>query len=262
MNDRSSNWLKKLKDAAYDAEDLVCKFHIEAEKHELEVAGVKNVVVKYLWTKPKSVVFERNIAQKIKVIKNAFDAIVKGRSDYSTIVNSIPVDQHVQGISKTIGEVPLWTTVDETSIFGRDQEKNLLISKLIETSDEQKINIVSVIGLGGSGKTTLAKLVFNDGNTIREHFDVLLWVHVSREFAVEKLVEKLFEAIAGDKHDHLSLQRVTRTISEELFGKKFLLVLDDVWTEDRIHWERFMVHLKGGAHGSSILLTTPHYKSC
>ncbi|OEL22755.1 hypothetical protein BAE44_0016227 [Dichanthelium oligosanthes] len=159
-NDQSSNWIKKLKDAAYDAEDLVHDFHIQAEKH-----GARH---------------------KIKEIKKRFDAIVKGRSDYSTIANCIPVDLPVQHRSKTTGE---------------------------------NVKLVSVNGLGGTGKTTLAKLIFNDTNIIKGHFEVILWVHVPREFVVENLVEKLFEAIASDK---------------------FLLVLDDVWTEDRIHWEQFM----------------------
>ncbi|PWZ31436.1 Disease resistance protein RGA2 [Zea mays] len=253
--DRSSKWLKKLKEVAYDAEDLVHEFHIEAEKQDIEITGGKNTLVKYFITKPKATVTEFKIAHKIKKIKNRFDEIVKGRNDYSTVANSMPVDYPVQHTRKTIGEVPLYTIVDETSIFGRDQAKNQIISKLIETDSQQRIKIVSVIGLGGSGKTTLAKQVFNDGNIIK-HFDVLLWVHVSREFAVEKLVEKLFEAIDGDMSDHLPLQHVSRTISDKLVGKRFLAVLDDVWTEDRVEWERFMVHLKSGAPGSSILLTT------
>ncbi|XP_066359463.1 putative disease resistance protein RGA3 isoform X2 [Miscanthus floridulus] len=254
-NGRSSKWLKRLKEAAYDAEDVVHEVHIEAEKQDIKVTGGKNTMVKYLLTKPKSAVSEFKIAHKIKAIKSRFDAIVKGRSDYSTIANSMPVDHPVHHTRKTIGEVPFYTTVDETSVFGRDQEKNQITSELIETNSQQRIKIVSVIGLGGSGKTTLAKLVFNDGN-IENHFEVRLWVHVSREFVVEKLVEKLFEAIAGDMPEHLPLQHVSRTISDKLAGKRFLAVLDDVWTEDRVDWERFMVHLKSGAPGSSILLTT------
>ncbi|CAL4891313.1 unnamed protein product [Urochloa decumbens] len=235
-NNQSANWLKRLKDAAYDTEDLVHEFHTEAEKHDSKV------------------VFECKTAHKIKAIKKTFDAIVKERSQYSA--NSMPVVHPFLHINKTTGEAPLWTNVDEKSIFGRDQVKSQIISKLIDTKDQQSVNIVSVIGLGGSGKTTLAKLVFNDCNIIKEHFEAILWVHVSREFCVEKIVEKLFEAIADEKPDHLPLQRVSRTISNKLAGKRFLLVLDDVWTEDRIHWEQFMVHLKSGAPGSSILLTT------
>jgi hypothetical protein len=137
-NERSSNWLKRLKEAAYDAEDLVNKFHIKSEKHGINVAGDNNVVVKYLWRKPKSILFECKTAQEIKKIKKRFDEIVKGRSDYSTIANSMPVVHPVQHINKIIGEVPLWTIVDETIIFGRDQEKDLVINELTEASHQQK----------------------------------------------------------------------------------------------------------------------------
>ena len=132
-------------------------------------------MVKYLWKKPKSVVLEYKTAHKIKAIKKRFEAIVKERSDYSTIANSMPVDHPILHINKTTGEVPLWTNVDVRSIFGRDQVKSQIISKLMDTDAQQSVKIVSVIGLGGSGKTTLAKLVFNDGYIIKGFFEVILW---------------------------------------------------------------------------------------
>lgn len=55
-NSGSSNWLKKLKEAAYDAEDLVHEFHIKAQKQETKITGGQNAVVTYLLAKPKSVV--------------------------------------------------------------------------------------------------------------------------------------------------------------------------------------------------------------
>jgi hypothetical protein len=135
-NGRSSKWLKKLKEAAYDAEDLVHEFQIEAEKQDIKITGGKNTLVKYLFTKPKSAVTEFKIAHKIKAIKSRFDAIVKGRSDYITIANSMPVDHPVQHTRKTIGQVPLYTIVDQTSVCGRDQEKNQITSELIETNNQ------------------------------------------------------------------------------------------------------------------------------
>ncbi|GJM95294.1 hypothetical protein PR202_ga12010 [Eleusine coracana subsp. coracana] len=104
-HDESSNWLKQLRDAAYDAEDLVHEFHMEAEKLDVHAVGLNNTVIKYLRRKPKSAVIKCKIAHKVKEIKKRFDAIVKGRSDYKTITNSTTVDHHAPLISKTIGEV-------------------------------------------------------------------------------------------------------------------------------------------------------------
>uniref|UniRef100_A0A0D9V1S9 NB-ARC domain-containing protein n=1 Tax=Leersia perrieri TaxID=77586 RepID=A0A0D9V1S9_9ORYZ len=106
-----------------------------------------------------------------------------------------------------------------------------VISKMTKSDHQQKVRIVSVIGVGGSGKTTLAKLVFNDHSMIKLHFEFILWVYVSREFDIEKLVEMLFEAIGGDKPNH----RVSRAISDKLARKRFLAILDDVWTENHTH---------------------------
>ncbi|KAL6658299.1 hypothetical protein ACP70R_003885 [Stipagrostis hirtigluma subsp. patula] len=253
----SFNWLKQLKDVSYDVDDLVDEFHLEAEKYD-EVNGDsgRHSVFKYLRTKPKSFMFQCKAAHRLKAIKKRFAAIVKQRTDYSAIANSVPVGHHVYHIEKTIEETPSLPIVNTASVIGRDQEKQQIIAKLVENNDQQEIKVVSIIGLGGSGKTTLAKLVSSDNNVIN-HFEVRLWVYVSQEFVVEKIIKKLFEAFADNDPGQHALPYMSKTVSDKLTGKRFLLVLDDVWTESRIQWdEKFMVHLQKGAPGSRILLTT------
>ncbi|CAD6255033.1 unnamed protein product [Miscanthus lutarioriparius] len=142
---------------------------------------------------------------------------------------------------------------DVASVLGRDQEKHQIISKLAD--DKHVIKTISISGLGGSGKTTLAKLVFNDCSIVEKHFEVRLWVHVSQEFDVDKLIKKLFEAFVDNNPGQHALPFMIKTISDKLTGKRLLLVLDDVWTESLIQWEKFMVHLKSSGPGSRILLT-------
>ncbi|XP_062182273.1 putative disease resistance protein RGA1 isoform X2 [Phragmites australis] len=250
----SLNWLKQLKDVSYDVDDVVDEFQLKTEKHD--ACGDGSIVSKYLCTKPKSLIFQCNAAKKIEAIKRRFAVIVKQRTDFSAIANSLPVGHPFSDMNETTANMPSLPIVDVASVLGREQEKRQIISKLVETNDQQTIKIVSVIGLGGSGKTTLAKLIFNDGNIIEKHFEVRLWVHVSQELDDAKLVEKMFEAIAGEKSERRPLQHMSKTILDKLIGKRYLLVLDDVWTEDRIQWEQIMVHLKSGTSGSRILITT------
>ncbi|XP_066339012.1 putative disease resistance protein RGA3 isoform X2 [Miscanthus floridulus] len=246
-------WLKKLKDISYDVDDVVDEFQLKAEKHDSN--GDSGIVSKYLCTIPKSFVFQCNSANKIKAIKKRFAAIVKQRTDYQAITKS--VDPPVQLTNMRTKEVTSLPNVDEALVVGRDKDKQEIISMLEENDDQQKIKIVSVIGLGGSGKTTLAKLVFNDGNIIERHlFEVRLWVHVSKEFVVNDLIKKLFEAFSDNNPGTHALPYMNQTISDKLKGKRFLLVLDDVWTNSRDEWEEFMVCLKVGAPKSRILLTT------
>ena len=91
---------------------------------------------------------------------------------------------------------------------------------------------------------------------LKKHFKVTLWVHVSQEFDVDKLVKKMFEAFADNNPGQHGVPYMKKTILDKLIGKRFLLVLDDVWIESQILWEQFMECLKVGAHGSRILLTT------
>nr|CAB3488930.1 unnamed protein product [Digitaria exilis] len=247
----SSMWLK---DIAYDVDDID-EFHLEAEKHDTDGDGGKNIVSKYLCRKPKSFLLQCKAARKIKAIKKRYAVIVMQRTNLSAIANSLPFGHNVHGINKTTGEMPSLPIVDVAAVLGRDQEKHQIISKLVETKDQQKIKTVSILGLGGSGKTTLANLVFNDVNIIEKHFESRLWVHVSQEFDVKKLIKKLFEAIADKDPAQHALPYMTKRITAELTGKRFLLVMDDVWVESQVQWENFMVYLKSGASGSRILLT-------
>ncbi|KAL6640517.1 hypothetical protein ACP70R_021640 [Stipagrostis hirtigluma subsp. patula] len=248
----SFSWLNRLKDVSYDVQDLVDEFYLEAEERESDGDGIKNIVSTYL-SKPKAFMFQFKAAHKIKAIKKRFAAIVKQRTEFNAIADSLYPVRHM---SRTNVEMPSLPNADIASVIGRDQEKHKIISKLVKTDDPQIIKILSIIGLGGSGKTTMANLIFKDDN-IQKYFDVTHWVHVSQEFDVAKLLQKLFEDIVRKKSECYPLQEMTKTISDKLTGKRFLLVLDDVWTDDRILWGEFMVHLKCGVlPGSCILLTT------
>ncbi|KAJ1266976.1 hypothetical protein BS78_07G021300 [Paspalum vaginatum] len=252
----SCGWVVKLKNIAYDIDDLLYEVFIEAEKHKIGTNGDKRSIADCFCAKPKSFLFRCKIAHKIKSINLRFSAIVKKRNDISTIVNSLPSYQHVGSRKRSNGELSLLSNVEQSKIPIRNLEKDIIISKLIESNEGENGRIVSIVGLGGSGKTTLAKHICHD-DQIKQHFKAaIFWVHVSQEFNVEELIGKLFEAVLQRKADLQAPQYMVHAISSRLSGKKFLLVLDDAWHDDRLDWEQFMVHVNCGALGSKILLTT------
>ncbi|KAJ8623721.1 hypothetical protein MRB53_032251 [Persea americana] len=115
------------------------------------------------------------------------------------------------------------------------------------------------MGMGGIGKTTLARLVFHDERIIA-HFDLRMWVSVTEaDSNVPSLVIKILESAVGAYVYHPSSSSsdlVLQTqLQEKLHGKRYLLVLDGVRNEERYKWNRLKACLKCGAMGSRILVT-------
>ncbi|KAK3224193.1 hypothetical protein Dsin_011218 [Dipteronia sinensis] len=107
--------------------------------------------------------------------------------------------------------------------------------------------------MGGLGKTTIAQKVFNERD-IENHFDRRIWVSVSQTFTVEQIMRSILrnlgDASVGDDRGEL-----LRKINQYLLGKRYLIVMDDVWSKDTAWWRRICTGLPKGKE-SSIIITT------
>ncbi|CAL4989029.1 unnamed protein product [Urochloa decumbens] len=251
--------VKELRNVAYDIEDILYEVQIESEKHKIHSEGDKQQVADCFCAKPKSFLFRCKVAHKIKEINVKYDRIVKQAGDANAIRNNLEIHHPVWSSNRTAGELSMQCNVEDSKIPTRDQMKDKIISKILEPNAEEygRPMIVSIIGLGGSGKTTLAKVICDD-KKIKEHFhDTIFWVHVSEEFDIKKLIGKLFQTITGKKYDAHAEEHRLKEISKQIGTNKYLLVLDDAWHNKRDGgWEIFMVHLKNSAPRSKIMLTT------
>ncbi|XP_021753272.1 putative disease resistance protein RGA3, partial [Chenopodium quinoa] len=111
--------------------------------------------------------------------------------------------------------------------------------------------------------TALAQLVYNDERVQAEFVDpkLRLWVCVSDQdgvsFDVKVILCKILELVSGKRPDDTSsLELVQNQFQEQLRGKKYLLVLDDVWNEDCEKWRGLREFLTLGQEGSRIVVTT------
>uniref|UniRef100_N1QT45 Putative disease resistance protein RGA3 n=1 Tax=Aegilops tauschii TaxID=37682 RepID=N1QT45_AEGTA len=100
-----------------------------------------------------------------------------------------------------------------------------------------------------------AELVFNDRRANDEVFDLRIWVSMSVDFSLRRLIQPIVSATKL-KRDLTSLEAIANFLSETFTGKKYLLVLDDVWSESQEEWERLKLLLKDGKRGSKIMVTT------
>jgi hypothetical protein len=83
-----------------------------------------------------------------------------------------------------------------------------------------------------------------------------IWVCVSEPFDQVRIAKAILEQLEGRAPDLVELHSLLQRVSESIKGERFLLVLDDVWTENHRQWEQLKPSLTGCARGSRILVTT------
>ncbi|KAH9668889.1 hypothetical protein KPL70_021557 [Citrus sinensis] len=250
-------WLDQLKEASYDMEDVLDEWITARLK--LQIEGVdENALVR---KKPvcsfflsccigfKKVVLRRDIAQKIIEINENLDDIAKQKDVFNFNV--------IRGSTEKSERIHSTAIINVSDVRGRDEEKNTLKSKLLCESNEQQnaVQIISLVGMGGIGKTTLAQFAYNDKDVI-ENFDKRIWVCVSDPFDEFRIAKAIIEGLEGSLPNLGELNSLLEYIHTSIKGKKFFLILDDVWTDDYSKWEPFHNCLMNGLCGSRILVTT------
>ncbi|KAL3333920.1 hypothetical protein AABB24_030604 [Solanum stoloniferum] len=182
-----------------------------------------------------------NIIKKIKLIKkdisNLHEKIPKSRG--LVVVNSTKMS--VESKSLTTGKI----------IVGFEEETNLILRKL--TSGPTDLDVISITGMPGSGKTTLAYKVYND-KSVSSHFDLRAWCTVDQGYDEKKLLDKIFNQV-NDSDSKLSENiDVANKLRKRLCGKRYLIVLDDLW--DTATWDELTRSFPLVEKGSRIILTT------
>ncbi|KAL8267898.1 hypothetical protein R6Q59_001696 [Mikania micrantha] len=141
---------------------------------------------------------------------------------------------------------------DEMIIVGIDDDAKLIKDKLME--DRKKLDVVSVVGMGGIGKTTLATKVFND-SYVKYHFHVRVWVTVSQTYDKRHVLIQILESICGqlDLGDATD-SRLCELVHKQLMVKRYFIVIDDIWHIET--WDNLKLFFPHDDNGSRILLTS------
>ncbi|KAG8367039.1 hypothetical protein BUALT_Bualt16G0031000 [Buddleja alternifolia] len=253
-------WLNKLENTAYNIDDVVdawnfanLKLQIEmSDNYAIDVVPAKQKVcscIPYSCLCFKKLIIQHNIAKKIKGLKGRLDMIVKEKDQYNFIV-----DRHADDRRES-DRVRSTSSIDVSKIQGRDADKDILVSKLMLGEEGLETRVVSIVGVGGIGKTTLAQLAYNDDRVIHG-FDLRIWICVSDVFDEVRIAKGIVEIVTKSSPNLNELEALLRCLTYSISGKKFLLVLDDVWNEDVTKWEPLKNSLKCGCPGSTILVTT------
>ncbi|KAG7945986.1 hypothetical protein I3843_14G015200 [Carya illinoinensis] len=248
-NPNVKRWIDELKDVAYTAEDILDEIATVALQRQLH-AEFKPVAgkVRNFFSSTSLDPFVHRVEAKIKEILYRLEDLTKQK-------DSMGLQVGVGG--KQYPERLTTSHVVESDTFGRDEDKEKVIDLLLSSdAGGNERWVIAIVGMGGVGKTTLAQLVYNESR-VKQHFDLKIWFCVSEEFDMPKVEKSIIEAATSSPCPKFeNLEQLQVTLKENLNGKKFLLVLDDVWSEKTIHQEFLEQLLQYGSQGSKILVTT------
>ncbi|KAL4636490.1 hypothetical protein ACB092_03G012800 [Castanea dentata] len=252
-------WLDKLKCVSYEMDDVLdewntamIKEEIEKQQEEDENAETSTTKKRKVWSliSVPNLFQHRDIAHKIKELDEKLDEINEEREMYGFELS--------RAIEEVVERPKTTSYVDVSDILGRDKVKDELVSIILGkgTEKEKCPHVISLVGMGGMGKTTLAQLAFNH-HEVMDHFEERIWVCVSEPFDQCRVAKAIVEALGVRDFKTTELQSLLEKICELIRGKKFFLVFDDVWTEDYAMWKPIRDALKScGSQSSKILVTT------
>nr|BBD82324.1 putative NBS-LRR-like protein B [Oryza sativa Indica Group]BBD82334.1 putative NBS-LRR-like protein B [Oryza sativa Indica Group] len=245
------NWVSWLKDAMYDADDIIdlasfegsklLNGHSSSPRKSFACSGLSflscfsNIRVRH------------KIGDKIRSLNQKLEEIAKDKI-FATLENT----QSSHKVSTS--ELRKSSQIVEPNLVGKEilHACRKLVSQVL-THKEKKAYKLAIIGTGGIGKTTLAQKVFND-QKLKRSFDKHSWICVSQDYSPASILGQLLRTIDVQYKQEESVGELQSKIESAIKDKSYFLVLDDVWQSDV--WTNLLRTPLYAATSGIILITT------
>jgi disease resistance protein RPM1 len=215
-------FVRKIRGLAFEIENVVDAFtyRLEEDKH----GGFAAKMTKRI----KHIKIWRRLARNLREIKQRLKDADERKYRYDTKgVGEDAEDSSGGDCSKFVDQALYFA--DEDDLVGIEEDKKVLVQWLTCGFGQQSI-VATVWGMGGVGKTTLVSHVYN---TVKVGFDAAVWITVSKSYQVEAMLKMIAKQLSIRVDvDGMAKRALTEVIYTYLQGKKYILVLDDVWGVD------------------------------
>ncbi|WCJ37360.1 Disease resistance protein RPM1 [Euphorbia peplus] len=255
LSESVETWVRQVREVAYEVEDLIDEFIHHSYKQRLN-NGFKGAVQDVI-NFHKKLSARSRISSKLQKIKAKVHEVYERskRYDFSQLddakTRNAAADQW-----KHYGESSYF--VDEDDIVGMEENTEQLIGWL--TEEEPRRTVISIVGMGGLGKTTLVKSIY-DNPMIKKDFDCWAWISVSQSYGMTELLRNMIKEVFDTTQVTMSYnlgsmnnRQLLRILVDFLLQKRYIIVLDDVWSIDL--WSKIRGAFPNNKSGSRIILTT------
>ncbi|CAM0907318.1 unnamed protein product [Alopecurus aequalis] len=242
-------WMNEVRELSYDMEDSIDEFMRHVDDKSIEPDGFIEKI-KYSLGKMKA---HRRIGNEINDLKKEM-FLVAGRNSRYKIAQTSSKTSH----TTTVDHRSLAMFEHASRLVGIDEPKTELIKLLMEKNEcpstQQQLKVLSIVGSGGMGKTTLANQVYQE---LKMQFECRAFISVSRNPDMMTILRTLLNEVSNQgyaKTEDGSIQQLIIKITDFLVDKRYFIVIDDIW--DMKTLEVIKCAFPASSCGSRVITTT------
>ncbi|CAL4906349.1 unnamed protein product [Urochloa decumbens] len=240
------SWLKNVRKIASEVEDIIDDYAFLLGK-----MGNAENFIKKAFHHSKYITAWSDISAKLKHVKARLQNLTTLKDRYGITVSGGSSSHNITRQSY-LSDSSYLNDHEDGVIVGNEDEANRL-TQCINDDDEERA-VISILGMGGSGKTTLASSIYRK-QEVKITFDCCAWITVSPNYQVEDLLDKVINKLhISDEHGITDRTSLVERIHSHLMDKKYLIVLDDMWNRDS--WLFFDRAFVKNMCGSRVVITT------
>ncbi|KAJ3679696.1 hypothetical protein LUZ60_017707 [Juncus effusus] len=243
---RMQYFVREIRQVAYDIEDSIDKFQAGVDESRHKEPGFCHWI-KIMFKKSMLIPSLHTLAHELESIQTRITEISTGKINYGVEEGS------GQSSRPPIRRIVI-QKIEETGIVGFESDKKNIIRQLLDEKNSRRA-VVSIVGPGGIGKTTLAHAVYNS-TEVEKTFEVRIWLWVSQEYTLIDLLKEMNEKIhrINPREQNQEEVELLQELHDSMKKKKYFVVLDDIWTEDV--WPQLETSFPDVNNGSRVLVTS------
>ncbi|KAG2329807.1 hypothetical protein Bca52824_000987 [Brassica carinata] len=251
-DEASKVWKKLVLDIAYDVEDVLDRSNVKAIERSQRQGLVR------LTNKIGRQMDAYRIIDDVRILKRRIIDVTRKRETYG--IGNFNEPRGGNTTKLKVRQLRRARSVDqEERVVGLADDAKILLAKLLNDDGDNMRYMISIFGMGGLGKTALARKLYNS-SAVKRRFEYRAWTYVSQEYKTRDMLMRVIISLGAAPAEEIEKIRMYGEEELEVYlyglleGKKYLVVIDDIW--EREAWESLKRALPENHKGSRVIITT------